>query len=406
MFLKEKRDGTIKGRTCAVGSKQRAYIKKEDATSPTVSTEAVLITGVIDAYEERDVATADVPSAFLTTDSDEDEIMVLEGPLAELMVKVDPSLYRRHITTTAKGKPLLYVKIHKAIYGLLRSALLFYKKLVGDLEHYGFTINPYDPCVANMTIGGSQLTVIWHVDDLKMSHKDPFEVTRLCAYLNDIYPGLVVHRGKVHDYLGMTLDLSKKGKLEVSMIPYLIGVLRNFPEELGAATASPASEHLFQVRPDNERDVLPEEQAQAFHHTVAQLLFMSTRARRDIQTAVSFLTSRVKSPDQDDWFKLRRCLKYLKGTIGLKLTLSVDDMSVIKWWADASYAVHDDCKGHTGYMMSLGEGAVTSASRKHKLNVKSSTESEIVGADDTLPQALWTRYFIEAQGYAIDKMIL
>ena len=56
--------------------------------------------------------------------------------------------------------------------------------------------------------------------------------------------------------------------------------------------------------------------------------------------------------------------------------------------------------------MSLGEGAVTSASRKHKLNVKSSTESEIVGADDTLPQALWTRYFIEAQGYAIDKMIL
>ena len=239
-----------------------------------------------------------------------------------------------------------------------------------------------------------------------MSHKDPFEVTRLCAYLNDIYPGLVVHRGKVHDYLGMTLDLSKKGKLEISMIPYLIGVLRNFPEELGAATASPASEHLFQVRPDNERDVLPEEQAQAFHHTVAQLLFMSTRARRDIQTAVSFLTSRVKSPDQDDWFKLRRCLKYLKGTIGLKLTLSVDDMSVIKWWADASYAVHDDCKGHTGYMMSLGEGAVTSASRKHKLNVKSSTESEIVGADDTLPQALWTRYFIEAQGYAIDKMIL
>ena len=53
----------------------------------------------------------------------------------------------------------------------------------------------------------------------------------------------------------------------------------------------------------------------------------------------------------------------------MKLTLTVDNISFIKWWVDASYSVHWDCKGHTGAMMLLGEGAIIRFSRKHKLNV-------------------------------------
>ena len=66
------------------------------------------------------------------------------------------------------GEPMLYVQLLKAVYGLLRSALLFYKKLRAQLEKMGFEINPYDPCVANKTVGDSQMTVTWHVDDLKV----------------------------------------------------------------------------------------------------------------------------------------------------------------------------------------------------------------------------------------------
>ena len=72
----------------------------------------------------------------------------------------------------------------------------------------------------------------------------------------------------------------------------------------------------------------------AFHHTVAQLLFASARARRDIQTAVAFLTTRVKRPDEDDWGKLRRLLIYLKCTLYMKLTISVESLTLIKWWID------------------------------------------------------------------------
>jgi hypothetical protein len=81
---------------------------------------------------------------------------------------------------------------------------------------------------------------------------------------------------------------------------------------------------------------LNKEQAMQFHHTVAQTLFVSTRVRRDIQTVVAFLTTRVKRPDEDDWGKLKRLLRYLKGTKHLKLTLSVDTLSRIRWWVDAS----------------------------------------------------------------------
>jgi hypothetical protein len=148
----------------------------------------------------------------------------------------------------------------------------------------------------------------------------------------------------------------------------------------------------------------PRNRPKIFTTSWHKLLFLSSRVRRDIQTAVAFLCTRVKQPDEDDWGKLRRVLKYLKGTRGLKLTLSaVNDMSIIQWWVDASYAVHEDCRGHTGAtMMSLGEGTVTSCSTKQKINGKSSTEDELIGVDDAMPRILWTKYLSEAQGYTVE----
>ena len=97
------------------------------------------------------------------------------------------------------------------------------------------------------------------------------------------------------------------------------------------------------MRDESEAKFLPEEQAVMFHHSVAQLLFLSMRARRDIQTAVLFLTTRVKKPDEDDWGKLRRILMYLKGTRSLRLRLTIDNLSTAHWFIDAAHAVHDDC---------------------------------------------------------------
>ena len=163
---------------------------------------------------------------------------------------------------------MLYVRLSKALYGLLQSALLFYRKLRSELEDYGFTVNPYDPCVANKMINGEQMTVTWYFDELKISHMDSNEVMKCIDYFKKIYGNrMTIHRGKVHDYLGMDLDFSTAKTLKIGMIKYIKKIHEDFPEEIKSATATPASEHLFTVRKDNKEKLLPEEQALAFHHS-------------------------------------------------------------------------------------------------------------------------------------------
>ncbi|KAI2512928.1 Reverse transcriptase (RNA-dependent DNA polymerase) [Fragilaria crotonensis] len=88
MFLKQKRDGTVKGRGCADGRKQRSYTTKEEASSPTVATESVMLSCTIDAEEERDVGVVDLPAAFMQVGMEGERTvhMKLEGKMAELMV--------------------------------------------------------------------------------------------------------------------------------------------------------------------------------------------------------------------------------------------------------------------------------------------------------------------------------
>ena len=141
-------------------------IEPKDVTSPAVSIEAVMITETIDALEGRDVAVVGTPGAYLSADMDDEVHVAFRGTLAEMMVMADLTLYRTFVSYET-GKSVLYVWIHKELYGCLKSALLFYEKIVGDLETYGLKINPYDPCVVKKMIVGKQLTVCWHVDDLK-----------------------------------------------------------------------------------------------------------------------------------------------------------------------------------------------------------------------------------------------
>jgi hypothetical protein len=114
----------------------------------------------------------------------------------------------------------------------------------------------------------------------------------------------------------------------------------------------------------------------------------------------------VKEPNDDDWKKLLRMMRYLKGSKDEVLFLSADDLHVIKWYVDASFAVHADFKSHTGGAMSYGTGVPISISRKQKLNTRSSTEAELVAVDDVSNLILWTRLFLDEQGYRVSRNVL
>jgi hypothetical protein len=223
LFLKEKQMGDIKGQACINVVPQRAYIPKEDAASLTVSTESMFITATIAAKERRKVQCYDVPSAFVNTNVDEDAIMVLNGELADMMIQIAPEVYRRYMMVDRKGTKVLYVKLQKALYGLMRASLLFYRKLRKEFKEYGLVVNPYNPCVANMTTKEwKQLTLVWHVDNLMALCEDDFKLTKFFCHLGTLYgPKLSMHTGRKHNYPGVDMEFYEDGALEVSMFKYL-----------------------------------------------------------------------------------------------------------------------------------------------------------------------------------------
>ena len=115
-------------------------------------------------------------------------------------------IYRKYITVNNKEETVLYVKSLNAIYRMMKSALLFYKKLAGGLTYIVFNLNPYDPCVANKLINNKKLTVVWHVDDIKVSHGSNNIVTRIPKCLKKTHERLSedesgkvnISRGKIH----------------------------------------------------------------------------------------------------------------------------------------------------------------------------------------------------------------
>ena len=107
----------------------------------------------------------------------------------------------------------------------------------------------------------------------------------------------------------------------------------------------------------------------------------------------------MKCPDVDDYKKMTRVMKYLRNTASLPLAMEAKNLYAVEWWADASFAVHPNMRSHTGCMMMLGAGAVYASSTKQKLNTRSSTEAELVGVYDAMPQILWTKKFLTAQGF-------
>jgi len=277
MTVKEKMEGTklkkLKGRFCADGRAQRGTMTKDETTSPTVHIDSVFLTSAIDAHEGRKTAVIDLPGAYLIVNMEErgedDVYMILRGKVAELMVETAPDVYRDYLTYDSRGNAVLYVKLKRALYGLIKSALLFYQELMSDLTAQGFVVNPYDPCVANKTVDGTQLTVRWHVDDLMLSHLKDEALTEVIDWFKAKYGNLSISRGDRHTYLGMQFDFSAKGKAAISMGPYEEAIIEDFPEELEGYSEYPAAANLFEVRPDNERVLLSEERAQIFHSTVA-----------------------------------------------------------------------------------------------------------------------------------------
>jgi hypothetical protein len=402
MFFKEKFHPNgdfdkLKARFVAGGDGQdRSVYSESEITSQTVSTSSVFIIAAIAARESRAVATVDFPGAYLNSDmpTDGEPVhMSLDPYMTGVLTKLKPD-YRKYVNQNGT----CVVRVVKGLYGLIEAAKLWFDKLSSLLKSLGFTQNPYDPCVMNRTNSdGKQTTLAIHVDDVLITAPSEGAVTSLLSELESHYPGLSISRGRELNYLGMVFKFTDDKKCTISMDGFVNDLLSNC--DISGTSNTPATSSLFSI--DEKSKALSTDKKKLFHSITAKLLYYSKRIRPDLLVAVSFLTTRVQNPTEEDWTKLCRAIKYIRHTKGLCLVLCAHNYLTIIVYVDASFGVHPDFRSHSGAVITLFRGTIWAKSSKQKLMTKSSTEAELVAISDVIGQVLWMRNFLEAQGYIL-----
>ena len=133
------------------------------------------------------MATVDIPGAFIQTYQQDTVFVNLTGVMVRLLLKINPGKYNNHIRWF-RGEVVLYVILKKALHGTLLGAMLFWKKLaIFIVEKMGFKINPYDWCVEKKIMSRKQCTILWHVDDLKISHEEDSVISDIITKLNNFF---------------------------------------------------------------------------------------------------------------------------------------------------------------------------------------------------------------------------
>jgi len=215
-----------------------------------------------------------------------------------------------------------------------------------------------------------------------------------------------ITRGTKHTYLGMNFEVIN-GKVVMDMESYLDECISSFEESVASSAATPANKALMVI--NNNSTKLNDDKRELFHHIVQKMLHILCKRTRlvDLQVAIGFLCTRVRSPSLQDWLKLRRVLQYVHGTKDLKRVVSIDNFGRIDIFVvDASHGAHTDYPGQTGGCMKMGSGILHGRSSKQNLNSKSSTESELIGVSDYPPYSIWMLNFYKEQGYEIGKVVL
>jgi hypothetical protein len=399
MFLKEKfkPDGSFdkfKTRVTAGGNQQdRSVYSDSETAAPTVATPNLYTVAAVAAKENRKVGTLDVKCAYLNAEKTGKKVLMYLNPLvSDFVVALKPEWKHFRLSDGS-----MVVELDKALYGCIESANLWYHHLRGTLEQLGFKPTRIDPCVFVKNDKSGQCTVCTHVDDLFITSQSDSLMRELVEGMKKTYGDVTFHEGLKHDYLGCTFDFTQKGKCTIDMRGYVDGILTDF--HVNGGSKVPCTMQLLEI--DETSPALDEEKRKRFHSAVAKLLYLSVRTRPDLQVTVSFLSTRVQQPSQQDEEKMEKALKYLNSTKHLNLTLEPGEELKITTSIDASHGIHVDGKGHTGGTYSLGKGAIHARSTKQRIVSKSSAESELIAVSDYMSNPLQAREFLRELGYEV-----
>jgi len=384
----QKHDDSLKSRILANGKFQdKMKPEYSNMVSPTSSHMTTMIHLAVASYEQRPfISQIDYPGAYLGIDRSKhnmpEELMRVSGKLAQLIISVDPT-YKEY---EVRGS--FYVSLDKSLYGLVESAALWYKEVSEHLDSLGYRRSLVDPCLFHEKNGLSSINI--HVDDFLCSFKTVKEKQRVHDFFKSKNCTI-----KEQDltFLNMHIQLTSNG-ITLDMENYIDKHLDKWG--VNGTAPYPASKDLFEISEMSDKATDPKR----FTSIVMALMYLALRARPDILLATSFLSTRCHKCTVQDESKLDTLLRYLRGTSQLKITINPKIMHIVTY-ADASYNVHADAKGHNGFAVTIGScGALIAAkSTKQKATSQSSCEAELIAAHASTAQTIQAAQTLAEFGY-------
>jgi len=388
IFGKEKLTGETKARLVKNGKQLKDRVEYKDLLSPTSNPMTTMHHLAVAGHEKRKhLFTADFPNAYLKIDRSKHgmpkEYTRLTGKLARLVCEVEPE-YAKYM-----HKGSIFLEIMKSVYGLTESAALWYKELSAMLIKLGYERQDVDPCLFIHPQHKSSVNI--HVDDCMCSCTNDEAADKLKKFFE-------AHKCRIlqDKFLFLAMDIRHTSDgIYLSMETFLKDKLANMHVE-----GTEKYPHKLSLVEEDTTELLNEADKHEYVSRVMCFMYAGLRARFDTLYTLSCLSMHCQSPTVKNMSDLKHLMRYLNGTIKKEIKLAPISMD-IQVYADASFMLHPDRKGHTGCLVTLGAmgPCIAAKSSKQKMLVLSSTEGEVLAVFESIPLMHMAAALNKAYGY-------
>lgn len=370
--VKRQPDGTIerfKARLVAKGFKQRKGIDYEETYSPVARFATIRSLISVAASEGMYLTQFDVTTAFLY------------GNLNEELYMQQPEGY-----TDGSNK---VCRLHKSLYGLKQAPRCWNYRFHEVLLTLDFKQSTSDPCLYTKKVGNRKILLTLYVDDGLVAATDKELADE---FLISLKRKLKITTKPASFYLGMEIETHKDGTIKINQKAYIAKILERF----GMASCNPLSTPIDVSGKVTENELQAENKEEKpfpYRETVGALAYLMVCTRPDIAFAVGVASRKLENPCKADWLKVKRILRYLKGTSTLGVEYRRDvSRGILEGFSDADHG-GDVSTGRStsGVVCRYAGGAISWMSQRQTSVAISTTEAELVAASEGAREIVWLK---------------
>jgi hypothetical protein len=368
-----------KARLVAKGFRQREGIDYEEVFAPVSKYTTVRTLLALAAAEDLEIHQLDIKTAFLYGELEE-EVWIDQPPGYE------------------SGSPNMACHLRKSLYGLKQAPRVWHNKLSAALDTMGFKPSAADPALFTKS-ETTAVHLLTYVDDILVVTADTEALAETKTQLLHTFEGRDL--GPATFYLGMDIHRDRPARtISLGQSRLTADLL----EKYGMAECKPLSVPLSPAAKLTKDGEPLDTTAYGYAQLIGSLMYLSVCTRPDIAQAVGALARYMASPTAAHWQAAKGVLRYIAGTPGFGITFSGLDLAA---YCDADYAGDlDSRRSTTGYVFTLGGGAISWSSRLQPTVAASTTEAEYMAAAYAIKEGLWLRTLLSEIGVDTDSITI